>query len=110
MIVHLHVDLQKICPMGWANTQESNITDYRQKGSFFTQSRPVRTMRNTAMANIRRYIKSKSNPGTKALGPCLSRIHPSQTCKAGGHLQEAHLSTAAPPDQCLPKAHLPLTA
>ena len=30
------------------------------------------------MANIRRYIKSKSNPGTKALGPCLSRIHPPQ--------------------------------
>ena len=42
MSVHHDVDLQESCPIEWANFQESIITDYRQKVSFFAQSDHVR--------------------------------------------------------------------
>lgn len=38
MKVSLHVNLKKICPIDWANIQESIILDYRQKGSSLAQS------------------------------------------------------------------------
>lgn len=65
MKVHLHIELQEICPIEWANAQESITTDFRQTGSFFAQSHPVRTMRNMAVTNMRRLI---SSPGRKPLG------------------------------------------
>ena len=46
---------------------------------------------------------SRSHLGTKLLGMCPSRIHPSQPCKTVSCLQEAHLPTAA-----LPVWHPPL--
>lgn len=68
MKAHLHVDLQKFFPIGWADTQESIVTDYRQKGSFSILLHPDRTTRNIAMASIERHISSKCSPGMKPLG------------------------------------------
>jgi hypothetical protein len=51
MIIHLHVNLQKNCPIGWANPQESLYNS-------------VRT----------RHISSRRSPGRKSLGTLPQRL------------------------------------
>lgn len=68
------------------NIQESIITDFRQKGSFFV---------NHAMSDIWEICLWQTWEGTSAtkskpLGPCLSMVHTSWSCKIVGHLQEAY--------------------
>jgi hypothetical protein len=59
MKVHLHVDLQEMYPIGCADAQEY-----------------------LGYVIVQKYISAmKSNPGTMALGLCLSRVYPLQPCK-----------------------------
>jgi hypothetical protein len=70
MKVHLHADLQEICPIGWTDTQE--------------------TLGYVTMTE-KRISAVRSSPGMKSLGLCLSQVHPSQPCKMVGHFHETHL-------------------
>jgi hypothetical protein len=106
MKIHLHVDLQEICPIGWASIQESIITDYRQKRSFFAQSHQVRKMKNRGMTNRRRHVRRKKQSWDEDPGAMSFWIHPIQPCKTAGHLQEAHLPTVFPPVWCLTKKYM----
>lgn len=72
MQVHLHVDLSEICPIGWADTQVSILTDYRQKGVFFC---PITSCQsNEGNSNNKhekaQQLQEESTPGPKPLAPC----------------------------------------
>jgi hypothetical protein len=74
MSVHHDVDLQESCPIEWANFQESIITDYRQKVSFFAQSDHVR--KNKEYRNGSKHGKDcKKQSWNKIAGVCTSSEH-----------------------------------
>ena len=77
MKVHCHVDLQEICPIGWAITQEV-ITPGREESPGI-HSHEANYKRSITMTNMRKPISS--NLQMKSLASCLPREHPWQLSK-----------------------------
>lgn len=65
-----------------------------QKMSFFAQSHHARKMKNTALTNLRRHIKSKKQSWDEALEVVSFQDISIVAFKNGGHLHEDHLHTA----------------